>query len=106
MAPEIARGLPYNCQADVYSYALVVWEMLTGDKPFAHLANASDDMKHCLQHTDDRPTLDDIDDDYWVTLLQGAWHADVLQRSTMAEIYDNLSQCVPAQETLTMEMME
>eukprot|EP01118_Nematostelium_gracile_P003734 TRINITY_DN14327_c0_g1_i1.p1 TRINITY_DN14327_c0_g1~~TRINITY_DN14327_c0_g1_i1.p1 ORF type:complete len:245 (-),score=36.27 TRINITY_DN14327_c0_g1_i1:242-976(-) len=34
MAPEALRGEPYNSKADVYSFALVVWEMLTNERPY------------------------------------------------------------------------
>jgi serine/threonine protein kinase len=29
MAPEVAQVIPYGCSADVYSYGIVVWEMMT-----------------------------------------------------------------------------
>eukprot|EP00741_Cyanophora_paradoxa_P017250 tig00020961_g16661.t1 len=34
MAPEVIRHEKYNEKVDVYSFALVVWEMLTGQMPF------------------------------------------------------------------------
>ena len=35
MAPEIFRHGPYNAKADVYSLAMVMYEMLSGRRPFA-----------------------------------------------------------------------
>ena len=34
MAPEVAKGLGYNLKADVYSFAMVLYEMLSLKKPF------------------------------------------------------------------------
>ena len=34
MAPEVISGNAYNEKADVYSYGIILWEMLTGDVPF------------------------------------------------------------------------
>lgn len=37
MAGEIFRHEPYNAKADVYSFAMVLYEMLAGERPFARL---------------------------------------------------------------------
>ncbi|CAN0322663.1 unnamed protein product, partial [Discosporangium mesarthrocarpum] len=34
MAPEIANHKVYNEKGDVYSFSLILWEMLAGTKPF------------------------------------------------------------------------
>lgn len=34
MAPEIADHQEYNEKGDVYSFSLIMWEMLAGTKPF------------------------------------------------------------------------
>ena len=34
MAPEILRGEPYQEPADVFSFGVILWEMLTGNIPF------------------------------------------------------------------------
>ena len=36
-APEVLRGEPYDEKADVYSYSVVVWEILSQDKPYKGL---------------------------------------------------------------------
>jgi len=37
MAPEMLKGRKYSDKVDVYSFGLIVWQMLTGLKPFAEL---------------------------------------------------------------------
>lgn len=34
MAPEILRGEKYTSAADVYSFGVILWEMLTSEIPF------------------------------------------------------------------------
>jgi len=34
MAPEIADSKPYNQKVDVYSFAIILWEMMMFEKPF------------------------------------------------------------------------
>ncbi|NWY73922.1 TNI3K kinase, partial [Erithacus rubecula] len=49
MAPEVfTQSTRYTVKADVFSYALCLWELLTGEIPFAHLkpAAAAADMAY------------------------------------------------------------
>lgn len=42
MAPEVfTQCTRYTIKADVFSYALCLWELLTGEIPFAHLKPGS-----------------------------------------------------------------
>eukprot|EP00980_Cylindrotheca_fusiformis_P019665 scaffold6847_cov71-Cylindrotheca_fusiformis.AAC.3 len=34
MAPEVSSGRPYNLKADVYSFGLLVYQMMTGKTPY------------------------------------------------------------------------
>ena len=37
MAPEMLRCEPFDERADVYSFGVCLWEILTGDVPWANL---------------------------------------------------------------------
>jgi len=37
MAPEVLAQQPFTQQADVYAFALVLWEAVTRQKPYAHV---------------------------------------------------------------------
>ncbi len=34
MAPEVAKGQPYNQKVDVYSFGMILWELVAYEKPF------------------------------------------------------------------------
>eukprot|EP01017_Pseudomicrothorax_dubius_P003941 TRINITY_DN10688_c0_g1_i3.p1 TRINITY_DN10688_c0_g1~~TRINITY_DN10688_c0_g1_i3.p1 ORF type:complete len:222 (-),score=33.53 TRINITY_DN10688_c0_g1_i3:100-765(-) len=37
MAPEMVEALPYTKKADVYSYGIILWEIIMRDVPYRHL---------------------------------------------------------------------
>lgn len=39
MAPEIMRGESYKEEADVYSFGMILWELLTGKIPYENLSH-------------------------------------------------------------------
>lgn len=40
MAPEILKGDKYECESDVYSFGIILWEMLTGQIPYKNKTTA------------------------------------------------------------------
>lgn len=57
MAPEVAKGHPYNHKVDVYSFGIILWEMKAGKRPFGALRGKEDFFKFVVQRGD-RPPLD------------------------------------------------
>lgn len=41
-APEVILGDKYTQAADIYSFALVLWEILSGKQPFMHIKKQAD----------------------------------------------------------------
>lgn len=37
MAPELVKHEPYNAKADVYSWAVISWEILAVNRPYAFM---------------------------------------------------------------------
>jgi serine/threonine protein kinase len=46
MAPEVAMGHPYNESCDVYSFAILLWEMLSLRRAFANYTN--EELRDCV----------------------------------------------------------
>jgi len=92
IAPEVANGAPYNELCDVYSFSLLLWELLSLQKPYKHLSPAS--MRHCVwqpyfeeEGVPERPRI------HWSTwpmaiqdLLQKGWSPTLKVRPSMNTI--------------------
>ena len=51
MAPEILNGEPtYNLKADVYTFGMVLWEVLALQKPLIFLTSRSELMKYVSKY--------------------------------------------------------
>lgn len=53
MAPEVFRHEPYNGKADVYSFAMICYELVEGHRPFAKLSASS--AANAASDLDERP---------------------------------------------------
>lgn len=77
-APEILRHDSYNSQADVYSYAIVLWELFTGKIPFSGIPPMNAGILVASNQL--RPELPaDIDPD-WRHLVTWCWSEDPNKR--------------------------
>jgi serine/threonine protein kinase len=83
MSPECARGEMYNCLSDVYSFGLLVHELITLEKPYDEIPWEMHDELICYQHR--RP---DISNQWPISIkyfLDSAWHKDWKQRPILME---------------------
>eukprot|EP00903_Cladosiphon_okamuranus_P008928 g8546.t1 len=84
MAPEIVRHQPYNAKADIYSWAILTWEMISINKPFAGVTESTF-IKRVVMGGE-RPALDKNWSNGLSKLLASAWHADYEKRPTAAQV--------------------
>lgn len=94
MAPEVVRDGRYNCKADVYGWSMVVWEMLTGQKPFPTYSMEEHRQNVCLQH--ERPYLSRSIPYAISNLLKKAWTPMVRQRLSAYEVANALREMIEA----------
>ena len=84
MAPEVLLCRPYNLSADVYSFGILLWQVLSLEIPFRRLNTDSHERKVALGS--ERPR---IDPDWPVqvrALIRDCWNADLRQRPGFGEV--------------------
>lgn len=90
MAPEVALRKAYNEKVDIYSFGMILWQMLHGEVPFRGLSRD----EHFVQVVRGglRPTISSDLPPQLRLLLELCWHADYRKRPSCEEIIDVLSQ--------------
>lgn len=58
MAPELLRNEDYNLKSDVYTFSLVLWEMLSGLIPYKFVTSRDHLYQHVVEDQG-RPQLDE-----------------------------------------------
>ncbi len=84
IAPEILRGKPYTSASDIYSFAMIMWEFISGIPPF-------NDRKHDLQLglnicRGERPEIMENTPQCYIDLMEKCWDEDPLKRPNALEI--------------------
>ncbi|GAX24571.1 hypothetical protein FisN_4Hh090 [Fistulifera solaris] len=92
MAPEVACHEAYNVSADVYSWAMVCYEILTLERPYDRFSREMHDALVCRQGV--RPEWPPMGREYWLlqTIITSAWNQIPHLRPCMANICHQLSQ--------------
>jgi len=89
MAPEVALGTPYNETCDVYSFSILLWQMLKAETPFENYASVksfqSKVVKGGVRPAPDPKWAADITD-----LMRRSWSPDISKRPVMDEVCETL----------------
>ncbi|XP_030017291.1 receptor-interacting serine/threonine-protein kinase 1 isoform X1 [Sphaeramia orbicularis] len=91
MAPEHLESVHAASteKSDVYSFAIVVWVILTGEEPYAN-ARSEDQISQCVRNGN-RPLESLIPEDTpaeIIKLMKSCWDPNPQQRPTFKEAYD------------------
>lgn len=85
MAPEILLSSPnYDEKIDIYSYGIVLWELLTSEKPYANENPATLPLK-VIEHNL-RPTIPEGTPIKMKTLIERCWSLSPEQRPSFHDI--------------------
>src|SRR6185437_11398855 len=84
MAPEVLRGKPYTPASDIYSFAMIMWELTSLVPPF-------DDRPHDFHLSlsickGERPEIIEGTPQCYIDLMKKCWDLDPLKRPSTSEL--------------------
>ncbi|XVF34254.1 hypothetical protein REPUB_Repub18cG0043600 [Reevesia pubescens] len=90
MAPELLSGKSnmVSEKIDVYSFGIVMWELLTGEEPYADMHCAS--IIGGIVNKTLRPKIPSWCDPEWKALMEKCWASDPTERPSFSEISQKL----------------
>ncbi|XP_061994144.1 uncharacterized protein LOC133712085 [Rosa rugosa] len=90
MAPELLSGKSHMVteKIDVYSFGIVMWELLTGDEPYTDMHCAS--IIGGIVNNTLRPQIPTWCDPEWKSLMESCWGSEPAQRPSFSEISQKL----------------
>jgi hypothetical protein len=83
-APEVIRHEEYSIKADVYSFALLLWQLLTREEPFSPQSQLAAAGMVAIEHA--RPPIPEDTPAGIKTLIQACWSDSQDQRPDSEEI--------------------
>ncbi|XP_045775097.1 mitogen-activated protein kinase kinase kinase 7-like [Maniola jurtina] len=86
MAPEVFEGSSYTEKCDVFSWGIILWEVLSRRKPFEEGGSAFRIM--WAVHTGQRPNLIEGCPEPIEQLMTQCWHKVPVERPSMAEVVE------------------
>lgn len=88
-APELLSGEPFGLPIDVYSFAVVMWEMLTRQVPYEEFKKTFTIISH-VKAGGRPPVPKDAAEDF-AHLMTACWSQEPKDRPTFSAIVDSLS---------------
>src|SRR3989337_158833 len=88
MAPEIFNGHEYTEESDIYSFGMIMWEFMTGRRPFW---NENHDIELIIKICDGLrpPTITNAPEGY-IELMKKCWHSDPTKRPTTTDLFPKI----------------
>lgn len=85
MAPEVSLSEPYSLSADLYSFAILLWELLTLKKAFAYLP--VEEHRELVVRNDNRPDIDPTWSPGMIDLIERCWARSPFDRPAAKDVY-------------------
>lgn len=90
MAPEVALSEPYNLSADIYSFSILLWELLTMEKAFGTMP--SDEHREKVIKKTERPPQDSEWSASLCAILDACWAKSPFKRPRARDLYKMMQQ--------------
>jgi len=90
MAPEVMMFQEFNEKCDVYSFGIVLWELLTRKEPFEGKFKQISKFKEAVCQKQERPVMPEDCPTSLKELIQECWGAEASRRPTFAHIISGL----------------
>ena len=87
-SPELLKKMPFNEKTDVYSFAIIAYEIFTGKLPYGNIQQAQ--IISNVVVNDERPTLPRNAPQRWKDLIKSAWATDYNARPSFVSIIESL----------------
>ena len=94
MAPENGNKWPYNFLADSYSFGIMLWEVISLERPFANYSPK--EIRDMAMRWGERPKIREEWPENVVELMKSAWDSNFKKRPTMKVIRAKLEEEIEA----------
>lgn len=96
MAPEVITSKQYNEAADIYSFGIVLWELVSRDVPYADVQGGApmavvSQLINKVVRRGERPIIPPTCPPALATLIRSCWHQDPKQRPPFKLILETLT---------------
>ncbi|XP_023207980.1 mitogen-activated protein kinase kinase kinase 7-like isoform X1 [Xiphophorus maculatus] len=90
MAPEVFEGSNYSEKCDVFSWSIILWEVIARRKPFEEIGGSAFCIMWAVHRGTRPPLIKDLPEPI-ETLMTRCWDKEPSQRPSMSEIRDTMS---------------
>ncbi|RGB22074.1 kinase-like domain-containing protein [Rhizophagus diaphanus] len=92
VAPEVLRGKPYTQAADIYSFGMVMYYIITGRQPFENCAHDGLlALDICRGIRPEIPEIPEFKSNQYIDLMKKCWDSDPDNRPNVKSISINLN---------------
>ncbi|KAK3140006.1 hypothetical protein QOZ80_5AG0393980 [Eleusine coracana subsp. coracana] len=88
MAPEVLRNEPSDEKSDVYSYGVILWELVTQKIPWENLNSMQ--VIGAVGFMNQRLDIPSDVDPQWTSVILSCWESDPQRRPTFQELLERL----------------
>ena len=90
LAPEVLTAEDWSLSADVYSFAMIAYEIMTNERPFSEFSSAFEIVNEVIKK-EGRPKFNKEIPDCYRELIECCWSSDPSARPLFREIVETLS---------------